>query len=212
MEDVLSKLDISALQKDPTGSFLNEIKTKVQKAPELLDTIYLNKKVTPMSSEPPELFGLVKVHKDDLPVRPVASFSKAPSCKLSKFLNTAFKELTHFSPKYSRTYRLPEKNLLHSKSPNFVTWPVSRPPRGQHFKQHPDATWAWFDSRDVTDIYFEKLPALRKNTKGVVRTGHRLDGTIVVSSLVNKCSRIFIIDFKSFLLGLKSRISTNIKM
>ncbi|KAK9886204.1 hypothetical protein WA026_015723 [Henosepilachna vigintioctopunctata] len=79
------KLDISVLQirsvlRDPTG-FLTEIKTKVQQASELLDTIYLKNKVIPMSSEPPELFGLVKVHKDDLPVRPVASFSKAPSSR-----------------------------------------------------------------------------------------------------------------------------------
>ncbi|KAK9882198.1 hypothetical protein WA026_019710 [Henosepilachna vigintioctopunctata] len=92
MEDVLSKLDISVLKKDPTGSFLTEIKTKVQQASELLDTTYLKNKVIPMSSEPPELFGLVK---------PVASFSEAPSCKLSKFLNTAFKEHTHFFHKYS---------------------------------------------------------------------------------------------------------------
>ncbi|KAK9879615.1 hypothetical protein WA026_006679 [Henosepilachna vigintioctopunctata] len=55
MEDVLSKLDISALQKDPTGFFLTEIKTKVQQASELLDTIYLKNKVIPMSSEPPDI-------------------------------------------------------------------------------------------------------------------------------------------------------------
>ncbi|KAK9877705.1 hypothetical protein WA026_019385 [Henosepilachna vigintioctopunctata] len=82
MEDVFSKLDISVLQKDPTCSFLTEIETKVQQASELLNTIYLENKVIPMSSEPPELFGLVKVNKDDLPVRPVDSFSKAPSSNI----------------------------------------------------------------------------------------------------------------------------------
>ncbi|KAK9887083.1 hypothetical protein WA026_020026 [Henosepilachna vigintioctopunctata] len=70
MEDVLSKLDISTLRKIP----------RVQHESELLDTIYLKNKVIPMSSESPELFGLVKVHKDDPLVRPVASFSKVPSC------------------------------------------------------------------------------------------------------------------------------------
>ena len=40
-----------------------------------------------MNPQPPKLYSLIKLHKIDRPIRPVVSFTTAPSVKLSKKLD-----------------------------------------------------------------------------------------------------------------------------
>lgn len=49
----------------------------------------------------PKLYGLPKIHKSDIPMRPVVSFFNTPVSDLSKFLNQFLIEILDFSPKFT---------------------------------------------------------------------------------------------------------------
>ena len=44
--------------------------------------------------QPPKLYGLSKLHKPDIPIRPIVSFCGSPTCQLSKYLTNLPKPLT----------------------------------------------------------------------------------------------------------------------
>ena len=39
----------------------------------------------------PKLYGLPKIHKQDIPLRPIVACTKAPASNIGKWLYTAFK-------------------------------------------------------------------------------------------------------------------------
>ena len=49
----------------------------------------------PTGSTPGKLYGLIKVHKEENPVRPVISMVGSPEYKLAKFLDTIIKPYTY---------------------------------------------------------------------------------------------------------------------
>lgn len=53
-----------------------------------------------MNPQTPKLYSLVKLHKKDYPIRPVVSFTSAPSYKLSKKLIEIINENTNFVAKF----------------------------------------------------------------------------------------------------------------
>ena len=50
---------------------------------------------------PPLLYGLPKVHKEHIPMRPVVSFVSSPTYYLAKFLDRWFKSRIEFVPPHS---------------------------------------------------------------------------------------------------------------
>ena len=44
--------------------------------------------------QPPKLYGLLKLHKPNIPMRPIVSFCRSPTYKLSKYLTNVLKPLT----------------------------------------------------------------------------------------------------------------------
>ena len=50
---------------------------------------------------PPRIYGQVKLHKNDHPIRPVIAFCTHPSYKIAAFLADWFKGITTFSPQYA---------------------------------------------------------------------------------------------------------------
>lgn len=54
-----------------------------------------------MNPSAPKLYGTVKTHKQNLPIRPVVSYIGAPTRKFSMELNNIFKETTKFKSKFS---------------------------------------------------------------------------------------------------------------
>lgn len=54
-----------------------------------------------MNPIPPRLYGLPKIHKDGVPIRPIVSFISSPTYKLAKYLNLWFRSVTGFQSKYS---------------------------------------------------------------------------------------------------------------
>jgi hypothetical protein len=53
-----------------------------------------------MNPQAPRFFGLPKIHKTNVPIRPVVSSVSAPTRRLASHLNALFRKFTGFSPKY----------------------------------------------------------------------------------------------------------------
>ena len=75
------------LKKDPTVTQETKIVSRLralEKSGELPTTIY--QRIRPTGSLPPMLYGLPKIHKVDVPLRPMVSCIKSPSYSLSKHI------------------------------------------------------------------------------------------------------------------------------
>lgn len=113
-ETFLDPSKYKLLKSDPTEKFQKEIKSVVNDALSILDINSLYKYIL-MNPQPPKLYSLIKLHKNNLPIRPVVSFVNAPTARISKFLVNIIKEKCRFSPKYS----LQNSYELISKIKNF---------------------------------------------------------------------------------------------
>lgn len=72
-----------------------------------------------MNAQTPLLYGLPKIHKVDIPIRPVVSYINSPAHKLATFLNEVINSSTNFTSKYSVRNSLElAKNLQTLKIPN----------------------------------------------------------------------------------------------
>ena len=69
------------LKKDPTNKFQQNILQAIRKSTSLFSPseIFSLKELNP---QPPVLYGLPKLHKQDIPLRPVVSFCQAPPYRL----------------------------------------------------------------------------------------------------------------------------------
>ena len=72
--EFLSSLEIADLKL--TNRFQNQIK-KSMKDSSIFDKKY-NYSLIVMNPQPPKLYSLIKLHKDNEPIRPVVSFVAAP--------------------------------------------------------------------------------------------------------------------------------------
>ncbi|XP_075528916.1 uncharacterized protein LOC142560562 [Dermacentor variabilis] len=105
MKDLLSDEDTYvAIQKDPTVN----LQTKLQKPFSKVYTFvppqqkYLYHRVLPTSGSAPAIYGLPKVHKPCVPLRPIVDFTRSPLYRLSGYLHQvlgplAGKTATHIS-------------------------------------------------------------------------------------------------------------------
>lgn len=74
-----------------------------------------------MNPIPPRLYGLPKVHKEGIPVRPIVSFISSPTYKLAKYLNRWFQWSTDFQSEFS----IKNSNELIGKIRDFIPPPGS---------------------------------------------------------------------------------------
>jgi hypothetical protein len=82
------------LARDPTES--TEIKTTLLlKKSTVTDDI--SKQLRPSGSRPPILYGLPKIHKEGVPLRPIVNNIGAPTYQLSKYLAGLLSQLTENS-------------------------------------------------------------------------------------------------------------------
>ena len=80
------------------SSHVSQVRTIVNKSKSIIknpDAILVPNPV------PLRLYGLVKLHKENIPIRPVVSFISAPTFKLGKFLDRVYKSLIDFRSEYS---------------------------------------------------------------------------------------------------------------
>ena len=88
MTDLLQSDDYIKIRKDPTAIIEKRIKehlTGLEKKGSLPTPLI--KKLTPKNSKPPQIYGLPKIHKDNVPLRPIVCTIGSPTYKLAKHLS-----------------------------------------------------------------------------------------------------------------------------
>lgn len=89
-EKFIEENGIVKLNKDPTKNFQSELK-KVLNNIELTMNKNEKKKVINMNPKPPILRALPKIHKVNIPIRPIVNYRNAPAYKLAGFLQKLLK-------------------------------------------------------------------------------------------------------------------------
>ena len=92
---VNDKQTYEELKRDPTPSLQRKLNSKILtlKKTDAIDTqrYYRLRCSVP---QPPKLYGLPKLHKPGIPMRPIVSFCESPTYQLSKYLTTILQPLT----------------------------------------------------------------------------------------------------------------------
>ena len=92
---VNDKQTYEELKRDPTPSLQLKLNSKILtlKKTDAIDTqrYYRLRCSVP---QPPKLYGLPKLHKPGIPMRPIVSFCGSPTYQLSKYLTTILQPLT----------------------------------------------------------------------------------------------------------------------
>jgi hypothetical protein len=81
------------LPEDPTAKIESRIEKLLSKHKTTLPN-YLKCKVTPYHGKPPHLYGLPKVHKPEIPLRPIVSSIDSPCYALAGLLHNILSSLT----------------------------------------------------------------------------------------------------------------------
>ncbi|XP_067642288.1 uncharacterized protein [Eurosta solidaginis] len=96
MDNILNDMSIyRILRQDPTLRLQTKNNQLVEKLHKLgLITKTEKYKMTTHTAIPPRMYGLPKVHKENMPLRPICSMINAPSYNLCKYLTNILKNLT----------------------------------------------------------------------------------------------------------------------
>ena len=98
----LSTDEFTQIQSNPTDKFVQIFKNTLKQVNETLIFFNTNKfKLTPINPSTPLLYGLPKIHKPDIPIRPVVSYCGSPCHKLGSWLNQTLLTLTNFKSSFS---------------------------------------------------------------------------------------------------------------
>ncbi|CAH2094625.1 unnamed protein product [Euphydryas editha] len=101
VNEVISGEEFSKLSSDPTNKYAAEVRLSVNKSKHIFPKNTSKQNVIQMNTNAPILYGLPKIHKDNIPIRPVVSYIGAPAYELAKELNKVIKSKTSFDPTYS---------------------------------------------------------------------------------------------------------------
>ena len=94
-ELVNDKQTYEVLKRDPTPALQRKLNSKLLqlKKADTIDIRRYNRLRCPVP-QPAKLYGLPKLHKPNVPMRPIVSFCGSPTYELSKYLTTILKPLT----------------------------------------------------------------------------------------------------------------------
>ncbi|KAL4706168.1 hypothetical protein ACJJTC_015036 [Scirpophaga incertulas] len=105
-EDYIAKVDqflcgslFMPLKKDPTKKFNEAVKGTLQSAYSIFTKDTFKLKI--MNPQAPKLQAYYKLHKPNVPIRPVVTYRDAPAYKLAAETNNIFKKLTGFQPAHT---------------------------------------------------------------------------------------------------------------
>ena len=95
---VNDKQTYEGLKRDPTPALQRKLNSKLLdlKKTDVIDIQRYNR-LRCRVPQPPKLYGLPKLHKPNIPMRPIVSFCGSPTYELSKYLTTILKPLTNES-------------------------------------------------------------------------------------------------------------------
>lgn len=101
-ESFLIENKFELLPRNPLSKFISIIKTNLKNNNQFFLDLNINyNKFIPSNPNIPRLYGLPKIHKDNIPMRPVVSFFNTPLSALSKFVNNFLTETLKFSPRFT---------------------------------------------------------------------------------------------------------------
>ena len=89
MEEMLGTGTYGKLRGDPTATQENRLSRKLkglEKNGEITSGLY--NRLRPTGSQPPRIYGLPKIHKPDVPLRPIVSCIGSPTYQLSKHITS----------------------------------------------------------------------------------------------------------------------------
>ena len=93
-ELVNDKQTYEELKRDPTPALQRKLNSKMLKLKKT-DAIDIRRyyRLRCPVPQPPKLYGLPKLHKPNIPIRPIVSFCGSPTYQLSKYLTTVLQPL-----------------------------------------------------------------------------------------------------------------------
>jgi predicted GIY-YIG superfamily endonuclease len=106
MQDILASDDYSLLNKDPTSQIERKVYKTLVKYKHLIPD-KVRTRLTPHYSKVPHIYGLPKVHKEGVPLRPIVSSRFGPLYELSRFLLpiiTPYSENSKYTVKDSKDF------------------------------------------------------------------------------------------------------------
>jgi hypothetical protein len=86
IQDFISSNELKIVSKDPTSRFQNKIRMVVKECKSSIPKENRSKYIN-LNPSAPTIRGLMKVHKNHCPIRPVINWTNAPAYKLARLLN-----------------------------------------------------------------------------------------------------------------------------
>lgn len=128
IEEVLEDPSYTIIQNDPTLNNEREIK-------KLLQSLKKSKRITkaqliylsPNHSKIPRFYGLPKIHKPNIPMRPIVDFRNSPSYNSAHYLNKIFKPITtNFPTHIKNSYEIAKllKDFIIPPGYEFVSFDI----------------------------------------------------------------------------------------
>ncbi|XP_018311528.1 uncharacterized protein [Mycetomoellerius zeteki] len=157
MKNLLSDKAYKKLDKDPTNTIAQKTKTLVEES-----NIPSKTKSTlkPANSLPPRLYRLPKVHKPNIPFRPIVSAIHSPTYSLSRFLAQTLQPLT-------------------GKTESYITNSTDFIKKIQKIRLHPTDLLVSFDVESL----FTQVPI--KDTLNIIKASHKVPSDLI--PLIEHC-------------------------
>jgi len=99
--DFLTNNNFVTLEHSPFSKFIKKLNTYIKAHNEFLQEFEAPKSLIPSNPSIPKLYGLPKLHKPEIPIRPIVSFINTPASILCTFIQKLLLNLTKFKPRFS---------------------------------------------------------------------------------------------------------------
>jgi hypothetical protein len=86
VQDFITNNNFQLASRDPTNTFQKDIKILINSSPTLIAQ-HSKWKYHNMNPKAPTITGLIKIHKQKTPIRPIVNWTQAPAYKLAKLLS-----------------------------------------------------------------------------------------------------------------------------
>ena len=111
-QDHLNNGPYTKIQKDPTESVKKEARQKLsllKDAGKIDQQLYF--KLKPTDSQTPRFYGLPKIHKPALPIRPIVSYTNSPLYQLSRYIADILRPYTKLTNSHQSQQKKSHQNI-----------------------------------------------------------------------------------------------------
>ena len=100
VNDFINNNNIEMIQVDPTAQFVKILNNIINRSTCIFDE-NTRRALKPIKAVAPQFVGLPKIHKPNVPIRPLVNFTTAPSYKISKILTRILKNSINLKNNHS---------------------------------------------------------------------------------------------------------------